>query len=669
MHINIYGDNIIECERALEIIIEGIKQKEGINIEIKYKLDNLICPSVVLKSDKSLYELTLYPGVNKDRWGLDIYNKFITDRGGLINEGADALITTVKNNKEFPLMAFEFSNALPAGNNAWQRLGRALSFSQADIPYFYITELGGNELNKDGTIKNVRMPNSVIILSYILNSIRRKVPNGLVYRISPVASEETKDKFNDIINDDIANISYELLHNSVNSNVALSVLKKNYRMYELLSTENERLKEDIIFDSFLELDEDKILQDIKKKNISWRKKLGKIENYGKEFLKLRDILSKYCLSTFSKESLPFAFMPKENIDDFLKTYKMNCSSNQDFLEYLENNKEDVIFCLVNGFKSNNGGDSRPDRGIVPFVRMLMGESIKIITIVYGPVPDYHKNLIINKDYEKVKSNGLFASVMGQSNFMMIIDKNSKIITYENIKALDKENMVLTHSKITRVPKKFGEMDVDTSIHLLFSHLFNNIFESFCNPPGGDWSGISIIYNKNEYRWLSLERAPKGVKRPDHIIQFTDTNTLILIESKDTYNNLIKYEKSVGINMIQYLHNLKNKGINAERNLMENKPFSISKSFLRKEDFVYKTGISYIDDSKEDLDIVKIKNIMKYCKVDIVLIFRYEKLKSNVGTKLYIYCEDKSLINYMKNNLKETYKNISNLHIYLLKEPN
>ena len=44
----------------------------------------------------------------------------------------------------------------------------------------------------------------------------------------------------------------------------------------------------------------------------------------------------------------------------------------------------------------------------------------------------------------------------------------------------------------------------------------------CNPPGGDWSGVTLLDfgSGAEYRWTSLPRVSgKDGKRPDHVIEF------------------------------------------------------------------------------------------------------------------------------------------------------
>jgi len=88
---------------------------------------------------------------------------------------------------------------------------------------------------------------------------------------------------------------------------------------------------------------------------------------------------------------------------------------------------------------------------------------------------------------------------------------------------------------------------------LFAYVLKGrCFESMCNPPGGDWSGISLLFGGVEYRWLTLPRvSASGSKRPDHVIQVGD-DTIVSVESKDYLKNL---EKGIGLRLNQYCKDL------------------------------------------------------------------------------------------------------------------
>ena len=80
----------------------------------------------------------------------------------------------------------------------------------------------------------------------------------------------------------------------------------------------------------------------------------------------------------------------------------------------------------------------------------------------------------------------------------------------------------------------------------------------CNPPGGDWSGVTLrdFGSGAEYRWTSLPRVSgKDGKRPDHVIQIDQSGNgviLVAIESKDTAGKL---EEKVGRRMKKFMRDL------------------------------------------------------------------------------------------------------------------
>ncbi|MEZ4903936.1 MAG: hypothetical protein R2822_20410 [Spirosomataceae bacterium] len=115
MKLRIHGDNIIECERALSLIALAYKGT------VVAKSKNVFMPSYSVQTkEKDLFEVELLGG--HDRWNVN-FNTELTKYGAPLREATDAYITKVsKDNKtEELLLAIEFCNALPAGNNAWQK--------------------------------------------------------------------------------------------------------------------------------------------------------------------------------------------------------------------------------------------------------------------------------------------------------------------------------------------------------------------------------------------------------------------------------------------------------------------------------------------------------------------------------------------------------------------
>jgi len=163
----------------------------------------------------------------------------------------------------------------------------------------------------------------------------------------------------------------------------------------------------------------------------------------------------------------------------------------------------LLIVWITGFKPR-GDDSRPDRGLVPLARMLFGNGVNILSIVFGPAKSKTWETFAENPQQLAIDNGLWQAVMGLSNFVFADSATS-------------DYGALFHS----------EQDTDTAIHTLFSKQTSiGIFEGMCNPPGGDWSGVSVLdFNTlEEYRWTSLPRVSAvGGKRPDHIIQVSDTS--------------------------------------------------------------------------------------------------------------------------------------------------
>lgn len=98
--------------------------------------------------------------------------------------------------------------------------------------------------------------------------------------------------------------------------------------------------------------------------------------------------------------------------------------------------------------------------------------------------------------------------------------------------------------VTPEVRSLSEQDVDSGLHVMFASLGAEIvLEGLCNPPGGDWSGISFAWGaaEPEHRWLTLPRvSADGAKRPDHVFAlFTlgDCVTCLSVESKERPSDL------------------------------------------------------------------------------------------------------------------------------------
>ena len=136
--LRIHGDNIVECERTLTMLCDAF-HKEAILCE-----SPIFRPLYTFNYKGNLYEIELLSG--HARWGVDI-NEELLKNGGVLREGADSYITLIQGKNEKVIIGIEYCSALPAGNNAWQRNGRALSTILSGIPYLYFAEIGGVEMD------------------------------------------------------------------------------------------------------------------------------------------------------------------------------------------------------------------------------------------------------------------------------------------------------------------------------------------------------------------------------------------------------------------------------------------------------------------------------------------------------------------------------------------
>jgi hypothetical protein len=276
--------------------------------------------------------------------------------------------------------------------------------------------------------------------------------------------------------------------------------------------------------------------------------------------------------------------------------------------------------MVKGFKPR-GDDNRPDRGILPLVAMLSSENAEIMTFIYGPVIKNNYNLLCNSPKELAKRSGFWRVFMSLSDFFVLDvpllpsanGHTEKVIDNKELKDTyisQKPTGSFCRTAVPVIPNSYHEDDVDTIIHSIFKHLIpENCFEGMCNPPGGDWSGMSVVYNDTEYRWLSLPRVSTNCKRPDHVIELfniTQKPLLLVVESKDRKTDL---ENEVGEQLKSYLDFLFSFTPSVEKQQTE---WKISSAKIASNDFDMISAAAYIsDESAVPTDI------FNRCKCDMI----------------------------------------------------
>ncbi|MDE6452767.1 MAG: hypothetical protein K2L27_01030 [Muribaculaceae bacterium] len=541
-HIRIHGDNIVECERTLNMIYDAL----GGTIRL------IECPVYMpvyeIITESTTYKIELLSG--HGRWGVSIGN-YLMANGGILREGADSYICEVIGKQEQFLLAIEYCSALPAGNNAWQRNGRALSSVLAGIPYLFMAELGGVELNENREVIAARSPNPLVPFSYLSVTKDYNKLCTPVYRPHPSITDELYNKFSEVFGyeESLKVIKGVLTDSDYTENVN-NLMSKSLRLIEILSGEkrgNKTLKGEEWTACLNSADRANWI--LSNSNIKWYKKTSKKVKAPDRIKELISYAVSMSFDTIGASDIPICLIPQERISEFEKALK----SFYPKLQIKLPNDKHLAVVWITGYKPK-GDDSRPDRGLCPMAKMVMGESCRIISMVYGPAkPQTWK--ILEKGLEILaSSNGLWQSIYKICDGVLI-DSSTKAepeyisIVQERLEAQPK--LIIPYNSEYDI--EHSEHDTDTAIHQILTR--SGLAECLCNPPGGDWSGISYFRNGNVYRWTSLPRVSEiGGKRPDHVFQqeLEDGNLFISIESKGKGSDL---ENEIGTNLVAYLQDL------------------------------------------------------------------------------------------------------------------
>lgn len=582
----IHGDNIVECERIAKLILE---ETEPTSVEI-----SLMSPSTIVYNIYFNYlgyhfewQLELLPGFNKAgriRWEANIFTG-LKDSGSFLDETPDAIVTYVENGLETILYAIEFCSALQAGNQAWQRSGRAFSTGRIGCPYLYIVDFVKYELDaRTRERKALRFPNPAVPYSYISFS---RDSNNFVAQVYVRSEEFNKNFDRSLINFDEDNFAEAELSRYIvkrmcgfdTADEEDAILQKNLNVVLFLAS-SSRPATNFTTAQWRRLyaDHQGIVQfSLKNSKFNFRKTISSKGHHGNsaEFLDLVESLS----VGMASRDLPFGIIPAANRSRLSsRIRRLYPAYDAAVLNRIASDHSDLILCMIKGFKPG-GDDNRPDRGILPLVAMLASTDIEVMTYIYGPVIERNFNALITNPEHLATSNGFWRVILALSDFVALDVPVLAGHAYDEELLLDtsalKEHYVgqppdengLTQDDFSSIPQSFHEDDVDAGIHFLFSHLLHEVcFEGMCNPPGGDWSGLSVLYNNHEVRWLSLPRVSEEVdgKRPDHVLELFgvfDRPVLLSIESKERSSDL---EANVGEGLINYIHNLMNYVPNVER---------------------------------------------------------------------------------------------------------
>ncbi len=560
---SIHGDNIVECERTLHFVALALASEPSY---VRGPFGSPTNPSFEFRLNGGTTSLVFvfFPGFG--RWKEDIRH-VIRDRGGIIREAPDVIVSDVTTGHEKPLIAIEYSGALSAGNQAWQRNGRAYSLGLSRIPYLYVAELGGFELDAGRVKKAVRLPNPAVPFSYLSYSSSLDTPVLPVFVPNPGIDEDARDLFASVFGEhELVEYIRIVILNENSQEVTEALQEQALRFVQQLASSGRpgrtlspeqwtkayravRAGSSNALVSYL----------LRETSLGWSKTayIKSLTNSARELMGIAGALS----IGLTSSNLPMCLISPEKRRLLAREMgRLYTELSRDFLDWLKN-EAPLVICWVMGFKPR-GDDARPDRGLPPFARMLVGPDTDMLTVVYGPAPAKHWSLILENPRDLANQNGLWEAIMVTSDAILADSATDDVTTHGFLRAHwdHAMNSVPTKSMLVAShPEHIGEHDVDTVIHTVFARLAAmQVFEGLCNPPGGDWSGISLLTldKSKELRWLSLPRVSgSNAKRPDHVLQlfgFGKVPIIFAIESKETANSV---EPRIGPRLRNYVTNL------------------------------------------------------------------------------------------------------------------
>ena len=426
MKFHIHADNIVECDRIITLIEKALTD-DVINSVGPY--GSAACPAYKFELENNVtMEFICYPGFG--RWNQDVRDVIISS-GGILREAPDVLLSRVEGASEKLLVAMEFSAALSAGNQAWQRHGRAYSFGLAKIPYLYITEIGGYELDTNRKRKSPRTPNPLALFAYLTFSIKGNSPVLPVFMPSPGASKETLSKYGNafgepdllqliraLLLDEAAEQHYKAISDKVLGFV-LELAKSSKTKGALVAAQWQ--------DAYDALEGGQSLVEhlIEQPKISWAKRT-KSEKLTDSVRQLMSIASQYATG-FTSHNLPLCIIAPVNrhkfTSDILSLYPDLAANFRDWL----NQDKPLTICWIRGFKPR-GDDSRPDRGLPIMTRMLIGDSHDLLSVVYGPAKANVWEELKNAPNSLSQRNGLWKSIMSASDALLVDSATDKVTT-------------------------------------------------------------------------------------------------------------------------------------------------------------------------------------------------------------------------------------------------
>ena len=422
----IHGDNIVECERIARLILDETNPTSTVI--------SLISPSTIVYNIQFNYlgrpfewQLELLPGFNKAgrrRWESNIFNG-LKNSGSFLDETPDAIVTYIEGGLETILFAVEFCSALQAGNQAWQRSGRAFSTGRTGCPYLYIVDFVKYELDsRTRERKALRFPNPAVPYSYI--SFSKDIGNFVAQVYT--RSEEFDKEFdrslisfdeNDFAEAELSRYIIKKMCGFDTTDEEETILQKNLNVVMFLASSSNPAT-NFTPEQWRQLYTYRygIVQfSLENSDFNFRKTITAKGHHGRSagFL---DLVGSLSVGLASK-GIPFGIIPAANRSKLANGIRrLYPSYDGDVLDIIASERSDLILCMIKGFKPR-GDDNRPDRGILPLAAMLASTDIEVLTYIYGPIIERNFNLLVENPKRLATVNGFWRSILALSNFVAL----------------------------------------------------------------------------------------------------------------------------------------------------------------------------------------------------------------------------------------------------------
>lgn len=444
------------------------------------------------------------------------------------------------------------------------------------MPYLYVAEIGGFELDSSRDRKAERMPNPAVPFSFIALTETYRSPALPVFVESPGASAEMVAAYREFLGrDDLLHWVKDAIEGRSPDAARAKLEQKTLGLVRRLASTRKR-RDSLTADQWSRAFEIvqsgnslvPFLED--EPPLPWSK-TAYIEGLTPRATALMALAAEFAIGLTSS-SLPICLIPQSRRDGFVSRLKSLYPSLESQFHSWIRRKGPLVICWVMGFKPR-GDDARPDRGLAPLARALCGKDTDLLSIVYGPAPASAWNELITSPRTLMARNGLWEAILATSDAILAdaatIPGKHEIALVRSHWASSVKAVPVEGGPASPSPLRVGEQDVDTALHLVFARLGEQaFFEGMCNPPGGDWSGLSLLSpdGKKELRWLCLPRVTaEGAKRPDHVFQLLRPTAhgplIVAIESKEDGRRV---ERGIGGRLKRYVHDLVATGPSVDR---------------------------------------------------------------------------------------------------------